>query len=134
MDSFRDWAEFYKVLGDSTRLHLVALLAQGPRCVCELVEVLNVSQPTVSHHLSRLRHAGLIQEQRRGQWIFYSVKKDRIPFWDALVVALPPVTDDIAALDANNTLACHVDGALSAQTESEEIQRPSSFALTTPPV
>lgn len=108
MGSFRDWAEFYKVLGDATRLHLFALLARGPRCVCELVEVLGVSQPTVSHHLRRLREVGLICEQRAGQWVFYRVAEDRLPFSSSFMALWPDVADEVAALEANTVLACHV--------------------------
>ncbi len=109
MDDFRDWAALYKALGDATRLHLLALLARAPRCVCELTEVLAVSQPTISHHLARLRQAGLIREQRMGQWVFYRVVADRVPFWAALVAALPDVTEEIAQIGSNVTLACHID-------------------------
>jgi ArsR family transcriptional regulator len=111
MESFRDWAEFYKVLGDATRLRLVALLGQGPHCVCELVELLGVSQPTISHHLSRLRHAGLIQEQRHGQWTFYFIVTERVSFWSDLVGALPTVAIDSPALSANNGIACKMGHA-----------------------
>jgi len=108
MDPFREWADLYKVLGDKTRLHLLALLAKGPRCVCELVDVLGVSQPTVSHHLSRMRQLGLLQERRRGQWVFYTLVEDRLPCFHSLLESLPDVTDELIALDANMALACHV--------------------------
>lgn len=108
MNSFRDWAEFYKVLGDPTRLRLLALLAQEPHCVCELVGFLGLSQPTISHHLSRLRYAGLIREERRGQWIFYSVVTNRVSFWTELVTALPGVANEPQARPTDTAIACQV--------------------------
>jgi ArsR family transcriptional regulator len=108
MDSFRDWAEFYKALGDPTRLHLLAVIARGPHCVCELVLALGVSQPTVSHHLRRLREAGIVEEERSGQWVYYRLVPERVPFWRELVQALPDVHDEVEALAADTTLACHV--------------------------
>jgi ArsR family transcriptional regulator len=105
---FSELADFFKALGDPTRLHILALLADGPHCVCELVEVLGVAQPTVSHHLHRLREQGLLKEERSGQWVFYRIVRDRMPLLDAIIPALPSVTDELAALARDQTLACHI--------------------------
>lgn len=77
-------AEIFKVLGDPVRLRLYLRIA-GSRaaiCVCDLGE-LGVSQPTVSHHLRKLREAGLVDCERRGTWVYY---------W-ALPEALEPVQE-----------------------------------------
>ncbi len=66
-------AQTLKLLGDKTRLTILGLVKNGECCVCEFVEVLQMSQPSVSQHLRKLRDAGLVKEQRRGQWIFYSL-------------------------------------------------------------
>nr|WP_028784630.1 metalloregulator ArsR/SmtB family transcription factor [Thalassobacillus devorans] len=66
-------AQVLKLLGDKTRLTIMGLIKDGECCVCEFVEVLQMSQPSISQHLRKLRDAGLVKEQRRGQWIFYSV-------------------------------------------------------------
>jgi ArsR family transcriptional regulator, arsenate/arsenite/antimonite-responsive transcriptional repressor len=60
-----------KALADPTRLRLVALLAAGPRCACELQDELDVPPPLLSHHLKALRSAGLVHGTRRGRWIDY---------------------------------------------------------------
>jgi len=60
-----------KAVGDRTRLRILALLQQGPLCVCQLVEILGLSQPTVSKHLSTLGAAGLVEDEKRGKWVFY---------------------------------------------------------------
>ena len=61
-----------KALADPVRLRLFAEIAAGPSetCVCDLPDV-GVSQPTVSHHLRKLREAGLIDSERRGTWVYY---------------------------------------------------------------
>ncbi|MDC3418625.1 ArsR/SmtB family transcription factor [Aquibacillus salsiterrae] len=64
-----------KLLGDKTRLTMVKLLESNECCVCEFVEIFQMSQPSISQHLRKLRDVGLVREQRRGQWIFYSVNK-----------------------------------------------------------
>lgn len=64
----------FKVLGDAARLRLLSLIATHPgqeACVCDLVEPLDVSQPTVSHHLKVLHEAGLLEREKRGTWVYY---------------------------------------------------------------
>jgi ArsR family transcriptional regulator len=65
-------AAVLKAIADPVRLRLFAQLAftPGETCVCDLPDV-GVSQPTVSHHLRKLRDAGLIDSERRGTWVYY---------------------------------------------------------------
>jgi ArsR family transcriptional regulator, arsenate/arsenite/antimonite-responsive transcriptional repressor len=68
-------AEIAKALGDPVRLQLVDVLRRhaGKVCVCELVPLFQLSQPTVSHHLKVLRMAGLVGSERQGLWAYYYV-------------------------------------------------------------
>lgn len=66
----------FKALGDPVRLRVLSIVASRPggeACVCELVDAFNLSQPTISHHVKVLREAGLLECERRGTWVFYSV-------------------------------------------------------------
>jgi ArsR family transcriptional regulator len=65
-----------KALGDPIRLQLVDVLRRhaGKVCVCELVPLFDVSQPTLSHHLAKLRAAGIVDSERRGLWAYYYVR------------------------------------------------------------
>lgn len=68
-------AAMFKALGDPVRLRLFSKIAShagGEACVCDIADV-GVSQPTVSHHLRKLREAGLLTSQRRGTWVYYRV-------------------------------------------------------------
>ncbi|GAA4656716.1 metalloregulator ArsR/SmtB family transcription factor [Streptomyces chumphonensis] len=68
-------AAMFKALGDPVRLRLFSLVASHPggeACVCDISDV-GVSQPTVSHHLKKLRQAGLLTAERRGTWVYYRV-------------------------------------------------------------
>jgi ArsR family transcriptional regulator, arsenate/arsenite/antimonite-responsive transcriptional repressor len=67
-----------KALGDPTRIQLVDVLRKnaGKVCVCELVPLFDLSQPTVSHHLKILRDAGIVGSERRGLWAYYYVIPD----------------------------------------------------------
>ncbi len=68
-------AEVAKALGDPIRLQLVDVLRKhaGTVCVCELVPLFDISQPTLSHHLKKLRDAGIVDSERRGLWAYYYV-------------------------------------------------------------
>jgi len=67
-----------KALGDPIRLQLVDVLRRhaGKVCVCELVPLFDVSQPTLSHHLRKLREAGIVDSERVGLWAYYYVTPD----------------------------------------------------------
>jgi ArsR family transcriptional regulator len=68
-------ARIAKALGDPIRLQLVDVLRKhaGKVCVCELVPLFDLSQPTVSHHLKVLREAGIVASERQGLWAYYYV-------------------------------------------------------------
>jgi ArsR family transcriptional regulator len=69
-----------KALGDPIRLQLVDVLRRhaGKVCVCELVPLFDISQPTLSHHLKKLREAGIVDCERRGLWAYYYVVPDSL--------------------------------------------------------
>jgi ArsR family transcriptional regulator, arsenate/arsenite/antimonite-responsive transcriptional repressor len=68
-------ARLAKALGDPVRIELVDVLRKhaGKVCVCELVPLFDLSQPTISHHLKVLREAGLVESERQGLWAYYYV-------------------------------------------------------------
>jgi ArsR family transcriptional regulator len=71
-----DLARMFKALGDPVRLQLLSRVAShagGEACVCDLSVGLNLTQPTISHHLKVLRETGLLQCERRGTWVYYWV-------------------------------------------------------------
>ena len=67
-----------KALADPTRLSMVATLRRHgqPVCICDLVSVYELGQPTISHHMAVLRQAGLVTCEKRGLWGFYSLRDD----------------------------------------------------------
>jgi ArsR family transcriptional regulator, arsenate/arsenite/antimonite-responsive transcriptional repressor len=69
-----------KAIGDPVRMQLVDVLRKhaGKVCVCELVPLFELSQPTVSHHLKVLRDAGLVGSERRGLWAYYYVNPEAL--------------------------------------------------------
>jgi ArsR family transcriptional regulator, arsenate/arsenite/antimonite-responsive transcriptional repressor len=73
-------AELFKALGDPARVRIVNLLATSdePVCICNLIEPLALSQPTVSHHMRKLLDAGLVEREQRGKWAYFSLKRDAV--------------------------------------------------------
>jgi ArsR family transcriptional regulator, arsenate/arsenite/antimonite-responsive transcriptional repressor len=65
--------DFFKVLSDETRLRILMLLYKQEFCVCEIYGILNESQPKVSKHLAKLRDMGYVKDERREQFIYYSL-------------------------------------------------------------
>jgi ArsR family transcriptional regulator len=74
-------AELFKALADPARVRIVNLLARAdgePVCICNLVEPLELTQPTVSHHMKKLLDAGLVEREQRGRWAFFSLRPDAV--------------------------------------------------------
>lgn len=84
-------AVMFKALSDPVRLRLfskVASHAGGEACVCDISDV-GVSQPTVSHHLKKLREAGLLTSERRGTWVYYRVAPSVVAAMSAMLDLRP---------------------------------------------
>jgi ArsR family transcriptional regulator len=71
-------AALFRALGDPARVRIVNLLARSgePVCACELQPPLELSQPTVSHHLKKLTDAGLVDREQRGKWAYFAINPD----------------------------------------------------------
>lgn len=85
-------ASLLKAVADPTRLQLISYInasQNSESCVCDLTEAIDLSQPTISHHLKVLSEAGLITREKRATWVWYSVNQDR---WNELSGLFRPVT------------------------------------------
>jgi len=90
----------FRVLGEPARLQLLSFIAAHPAgeaCVCELTEPLGLSQPTVSHHLKVMFEAGLLQKERRGNWMYYKAVPEQL---EALHNALSVLTKALSRTSA----------------------------------
>lgn len=79
-DSAESMAEALKAVADPTRLQILAMIAASENqesCACNLTEPLKLTQPTISHHLKKLAEVGLIEGERRGTWVWYSLNRER---------------------------------------------------------
>ncbi len=91
-----------KLLSDKTRLTIVALLKESELCVCDIVDILETTQPNVSQHLKKLRLSGIVSETRRSQWIYYSLNPDSPPYLSDVIQHLPSMKDIIDAHKPNS--------------------------------
>ena len=77
-EEFLDLSELFKMLGDSTRVKILYALSQGEMCVCDIVELLDVTQSAVSHQLRLLKQARLVKYRRSGKSAIYSISDDHV--------------------------------------------------------
>ncbi len=83
-----------KAIAEPTRLRLLSLIAahaDGEACVCDLSAPIELTQPTVSHHLKVLRDAGLVTSERRGTWVYYKTVPQRLAALSQLLAVPTPV-------------------------------------------
>lgn len=101
-------SQLLKLLGDSTRLTMMKLLTSHECCVCEFVQIFKMSQPAISQHLRKLRDIELVQEERRGQWIFYSINKNHEDylFIKTILEQLPDQNKLISNLEEKGLRIC----------------------------
>ena len=69
----RQMAYVFKALGDENRIQILKLLRNGEKCACKLLDALNISQPTLSHHMKILCDAGIVNGRKEGKWMHYSI-------------------------------------------------------------
>ncbi|NLV76941.1 MAG: winged helix-turn-helix transcriptional regulator [Tissierellia bacterium] len=75
---------YFKLLSDETRLRIMVLLYHGEFCVCQITGITGISQPNVSKHLARLRDMGLVKDEKKEQYTFYSLNLEDKIFEDIL--------------------------------------------------
>lgn len=94
-------ARLLKALADPTRVAMVWCLrrAQAPVCICDFTATFDLGQPTISHHMGKLKAAGLVESEKRGLWVYYQLRRDLAPATVRLIDALVadgPVIDRCA--------------------------------------
>lgn len=100
LDEANEVAQILKLLGDQTRLTMVKLLQHKECCVCELVEIFEMSQPAISQHLRKLKDAGILKESRRGQWVYYALnmQSKHIALIEQIMTFVPAQDHEFEAL------------------------------------
>ncbi|MGG4403815.1 metalloregulator ArsR/SmtB family transcription factor [Paenibacillus amylolyticus] len=102
MDSMQEVADKLKLLGDKTRLTILTLLKEREMCVCEFVEILDMSQPGISQHLRKLKDQGLVKESKRGQWVYYYLNVENTPYITSVLELMPDTATILKSLNKEN--------------------------------
>lgn len=99
-----------KMLSDESRIRVLNCLVHRDACVCELAEALNLQQTALSNHLAKLRTSGLVETNREGTWIYYSISKGYLKPISELIKAFSSIklSQDIERLETR--LALRFDG------------------------
>jgi len=83
-------AEIFHAMSDPIRIDVVGLLRDGERCVCELMDALDVAQSRLSFHLRVLKDAGIVIDRKDGRWVHYSLNRNRIDEMEMLLHSKKP--------------------------------------------
>ena len=74
----KDIATIFKAFCDENRIRILHLLLDGEKCACRLLEEMNITQPTLSHHMKILCDSGIVVGRKEGKWIHYSLSEEGI--------------------------------------------------------
>ena len=77
-ESLYDLAELFKIFGDTTRIRILYVLFEAEMCVCDIAELLGMSQSAISHQLRVLKQSGLVRSRRDGKTVFYALADDHV--------------------------------------------------------
>ncbi|MBQ6345861.1 MAG: winged helix-turn-helix transcriptional regulator [Methanobrevibacter sp.] len=77
-ETLEDNAAVLKSLADPTRLKIIYLLKNGELCVCQILEAIDKSQSTISHHLNMMKKEGVLSARKQGKWIYYKLANENI--------------------------------------------------------
>jgi ArsR family transcriptional regulator, arsenate/arsenite/antimonite-responsive transcriptional repressor len=95
-----DQSDFFKCLSDPTRLDILKIILERQNvCVCEITEILQLSQPKISRHLALLRTHLILLDERKGQWVYYRLNPD-LPEWATSI--LDVLKDEVMNTPASN--------------------------------
>ncbi len=93
-------ADFFKCLSDPTRLDILKIILERQNvCVCEITEILQLSQPKISRHLALLRNLSILLDERKGQWVYYRLNPD-LPVWATSILNV--LKDEVLNIPSSN--------------------------------
>ena len=72
----KNTAVIFKAFCDENRIKILQLLLDGEKCACKLLEELNITQPTLSHHMKTLLDSGIVNGRKEGKWMHYSISEE----------------------------------------------------------
>jgi len=92
--TIEDKIEILKALSDKNRLLILDMLSCGDLCACDIMDGLNLTQPTISHHMKILQQCELVNGKKEGKWVFYSINNEKIGELQQFITALTSSKDN----------------------------------------
>jgi ArsR family transcriptional regulator len=86
-----EYALIFKALSDETRLKIMTMLTRGKTCACKILEEFHFTQPTLSYHMKQLTDCGLVDADKEGKWVYYSINKKRVGLIGGLITEISQV-------------------------------------------
>lgn len=77
-EQMKEYSEIFKALSDEGRLKILKFISGYERCACDIQDQLDLTQPTISHHMKVLCQSGIINSQKKGRWMYYSINKEKM--------------------------------------------------------
>jgi len=77
-EKYKDSAAVFRAFSDVKRIHIIGMLRRGERCACEILAELEISQPTLSHHMKILCDSGIVLPRKEGKWTHYSISPEGV--------------------------------------------------------
>ena len=77
-NSYADFSLLFKTLADETRLKIVDMLSCGELCACDILKSFHITQPTLSYHMKILTECGIVNADRRGAWMYYTLNGETV--------------------------------------------------------
>lgn len=105
-NTIEEMSSLLKIVGDKTRLTILGYLKEKELCVCDLVDLLGMSQPGISQHLKKLRVAGIILERREGTWAYFRLNPELEPYLAQIIAALPSQATYLENYEASRQNNC----------------------------
>lgn len=91
----KEYANIFKVLSDDTRIYICRLIGEKEVCGCDLLEKLNITQPTLSYHMKQLCEAGIVNGRKDGAWMRYTLNTEKFIELEDFLKSLRTATDEI---------------------------------------
>jgi len=105
--TIEDKIEILKALSDKNRLLILDMLSCGELCACDIMDTLNLTQPTISHHMKALQKCELVEGRKEGKWVFYSINMEKVDELQQFIKNLTSIKDNcICKGHINNCSKC----------------------------
>ncbi len=102
MIKIEDKVDVFKALSDKNRLLILDMLSCGELCACNIMDGLNLTQPTISHHMKILQQCDLVKGRKEGKWVFYSINMEKVEQLQEFIKQITLSKENCICKDVNN--------------------------------